>query len=194
MPAKPVTFDPMDAPLWEAYQHYQALSDDVRASLYHHLFWADPKNWQRHTPPDWIFRLDWRTYRYSDMDDSVKLRTAVSEDRAGIYIFSASPERLIEDFPRFALYVGISNERNSRRPLRERLGDYLPTSISQIRKRKSVHKLLRLYFQYVWVHFAYVDKPSKEITSAEEKLHGYLAPPAAERDYPVDMKPYKRAF
>lgn len=194
MPVKPVTFDPTDAPLWEAYHYYQALPDDVRASLYQHVFWADPKNWQRHSPPDWIFRLDWRTFHYSDIVDSAKLRTVVSEDRAGIYMFSIAPKRLVEGFPRYALYVGISNERNSGRPLRERLRDYLPATISQIRKRKSVHKMLRLYFQYVWVHFAYVDKASKQIMSAEQKLHGYLAPPVAERDYPVDMKPFKRAF
>lgn len=194
MPDKPITFDPIDAPLWEAYQYYQSLPDDVRAESYTHAFWLDPTNWQRHRPPDWVFLLEWKSFPYTELDDSARLKTTVSEPRAGVYIFSVAPGQLITGFPQFALYVGISNEKNSNRSLRDRLSDYSPRRISQIRKRKSIHKLLRLYFEHVWVHFAYVDKPSEELTIAERELHGYLAPPVAERDYPVDMKPYKRAF
>jgi hypothetical protein len=194
MPDKLVTFDPIDAPLREAYQYYQSLPDDVRADTYTHAFWLDPMNWQRHAPPDWIFSLEWRSFRYAELDDAAKLRATVSERRAGVYIFSVAPGQLVAGFPQFALYVGISNEKNSNRPLRERLSDYSPKRISQIKKRKSVHKLLRLYFEHVWVHFAYVDRASDELTSAEKELHGYLAPPAAQREYPVDMKPYRRAF
>jgi hypothetical protein len=194
MPTNPVTFDPLDAPLWKAFSFYQSLTDDVRAGLYQHKIWADPKNWQRNKPPAWIMKLKWKVFRYADVDTPTKLEKIVSRTAPGIYIFSVFPDVIISGFPMLALYVGISNENDSGRPLRERLKDYLPSRMSEIRKRKNIHKMLRLYYGHIWVYFCYVSKPSPMLRRAEQKLHGYLAPPAADRDYPVDMKPYKPAF
>jgi len=194
MATKPITFDPVDAPLWEAFGHYQSLSDDVRSRLYQHEIWTDPKNWQRNRPPAWVRQLKWKVFRYADVDTPTKLEQVVSRTAPGIYIFSVFPDVTIARFPALALYVGISNEKGSSRPLRERLKEYLPSRMSVIRKRKNIHKMLRLYYGYIWVYFCYVNKPSPMLRRAEQKLHGYLAPPAAERDYPVDMKPFRRAF
>jgi hypothetical protein len=134
------------------------------------------------------------SYRYSEIDTPAKLRETATETTPGIYIFSVRPELPVNGFPHFALYVGISNENDSERPVRERLEDYLPNRISAIRKRKNIHRMLCLYFPHLWVHFAYVDRPSTAIMQVEKTLHGYLAPPVADRDYPVDMKPFKPAF
>lgn len=194
MTTKPVTFDPLDAPLWEAFSYYQTLPADVRAKLYQHVIWTDPKNWRKNNPPPWVHKLKWKVFRYADVDTSNKLEKIVSDTVPGIYIFSIYPDATITGFPVLALYVGISNENESGRALRERLKEYLPSRMSEIRKRKNIHKMLRLYFHHVWVYFAYVRKPSKMLRKAEQNLHGYLAPPAADRDYPVDMKPFKPAF
>jgi hypothetical protein len=192
---KPATFDPLDAPLHDAYTYHQELPDSVRASLYIRWYWADPIHWTRHKPDLWVFQLQWQEFRYSEVTNRKKLRQHLTKNDPGIYFFTVKPADLLDQrFPHHVFYVGISNEDGSGRPLVDRLGDYLPTSIAAIRKRKKVHKLLTLYYGETWVRFAYVTQPSKELETAEMKLHGYLAPPVAERDYPPDMKPHKPAF
>ncbi len=192
---KPVTFDPVDAPLWDAFDYYQSLPDDVRASVYLRWFWADPKNWERHLPKKWVLDLSWQEFRYSDVTDRKALKQVIQADTPGIYLFLVRPSALIDKlFPQFVYYVGISNQGDSKRPLSERLADYLPVSIAKVRKRKNVHKLLRLYYLSTWVRFAHVNRPSTELEEAEVALHGYLAPPVPDRDYPPDMKHLKPAF
>jgi hypothetical protein len=192
---KPATFDPLDAPLFEAYEFHQSLADSVRADLYQRWYWADPVNWTRHEPPDWVFNLQWKEFRYSEVTDRDKLRQLLTENEPGVYFFTVKPNKLLDQvFPHYVFYVGISNEDGSNRPLRERLFDYLPTSISAIKKRKAIHKFLTLYYGQAWVRYAYVTNTSSELESAEMKLHGYLAPPVAERDFPPDMKAKKPAF
>lgn len=194
MPAKPATFDPLDAPLWEGHDYFQSLADAARSDSYQHLFWVDPKHWQRHKPPGWVFELKWNTYRYSRVDTVEKLRAVATEDMPGIYIFSVRPDLRVSGFPSFALYLGISNVHNSGRFVRERLQDYLPTRVTAIKKRTNIHRMICLYLSDLWVHFAYVDKPSATLMKVEKKLTGYLAPPVADEAYPVDMKPFKPAF
>lgn len=194
MSTKPATFDPLDAPLWEGYDYFQSLADAARAGSYQHLFWVDPKHWKRHKPPAWIFDLEWKCYRYSDVDTPDKLRAIVTEDVPGIYIFSVRPELPVCGFPQYALYVGISNALNSGRIVRERLEDYLPPRIASIKKRSNIHRMVCLYLPDLWVHFAYVDKPSDTLIKVERTLHGYLAPPVADQAYPVDMKHLKPAW
>ena len=194
MSAKPATFDPLDAPLWEGHRYFQSLADAVRARLYQHTFWADPKHWQRYKPPGWVFELEWNSYRYYEVDTPEKLRAVATKNTPGIYIFSVQPEVPVNGFPSFALYVGISNVQGSGRSVSERLADYLPTRISAIKKRSNIHRMACLYFEALWVHFAYVNKPSSTLRKAERTLHGYLAPPVADEAYPVDMKKLKPAF
>ena len=194
MPAKPATFDPLDAPLSEGHSYFQSLADVVRARLYRHQFWVDPKHWQRHKPPDWVFKLKWSAYRYAEVNTVAKLKAVATKNIPGIYIFSVRPDLPVSGFPNYALYVGISNARDSGRFVWQRLADYLPTRISSVRKRTNIHRMTSLYFQVLWVHFAYVNKPSATLMKIEKTLHGYLAPPVADEAYPVDMKKLKPAF
>jgi hypothetical protein len=191
---KPANFDPLDAPLWEGYDYFCSLADVARANAYQHVFWVDPMHWQRHRPPDWVFSLEWISYRYSDVDTPEKLRSVVTQDIPGIYVFSVRPENPVCGFPSYALYVGISNVNNSGRIIRERLEDYLPTRIAVIRKRTTIHRMICQYFPALWVHFAYANEPSEELMAAEKTLHGYLAPPVGHEAYPVDMKHLKPAW
>lgn len=194
MQVRPSTFDPLDAPLWEGYDYFQSLTDTVRADSYQHVFWIDPKHWQRHKPPQWVFRLEWHTYRYADIDTVEKLRGVAAENAPGIYIFSVRPDFALSGFPSYVLYVGISNVKNSGRHVWKRLADYLPTRLSSIKKRSNIHRMACLYLEALWVHFAYVKKSSATLMRVEKKLHGYLAPPVASQAYPVDMKPRRPAF
>lgn len=188
------TFDPLDAPLWQGHQYFQGLADVTRAKQYQHTFWVDPKHWHRHKPALWVFNLQWTTYRYSEIDTPAKLRAVATETIPGIYIFSVRPEVYVMGFPNYVLYVGISNVNDSGRPLRRRLEDYLPSRISAIKKRVNIHRMLCLYLPNLWVHFAYVDKPSSVLVKTEKKLHGYLSPPVADAAYPVEMKKLKPSF
>jgi hypothetical protein len=192
--AKPATFDPLDAPLWEGHDYLQSLPDAARAGSYQHLFWVDPKHWKRHKPPGWIFELEWNTYRYAEVDTVAKLKAVATEDVPGIYIFSVQPDMCVNGFPSYALYIGISNARGTGRSVWERLADYLPTRITAIKKRSNIHRMICLYLHALRVHFAYVNKPAATLRKVEKKLHGYLAPPVADEAYPVDMKPLKPAF
>ncbi len=194
MAIKPASFDPFDAPLWEGHEYFQSLPDVVRSDSYQRPVWIDPKHWQRHKPPAWVFKLQWHTYRYSEVDSKRKLGNIVGQNTPGIYIFSVRPDSAVDGFPRYAMYVGISNARDSNRPVRERLSEYLPTRIATIKKRKNIHTMLCLYYSHIWVHFAYVNKPSVAMLGAEKKLTGFLAPPFAEEAYPVDMKPWRPAW
>ena len=192
---QPATFDPLDAPIFDAYKYHQALPDSVRSSLYIRWYWADPQHWIRHKPPAWVFALKWSSFRYCEVQDRQALKLHLLKDDPGVYFFTVRPIELMDEhFPHHVFYVGISNEADSGRALRDRLGDYLPNSLSAIKKRKNVHKFLTLYYEQTWVRFAYVQRASSEIEEAEVKLHGYLAPPVAERDYPPDMKSKKPAF
>jgi hypothetical protein len=188
------TFDLFDAPLGDAYDYYQALPPDVRFPSYRQEFSVDPQNWKQHQPPDWVFELNWREYRYADIQQRNDLQSVIPENEPGIYIFYARPDRLVHQFPRFAFYVGISNERGSHRPLRERLKEYVPAALNAIRKRKNVHRMLQLYYGQIWVAFALTSALSNELEQVEERLHGFVHPCFGRRDFPPDVKYQQQAF
>lgn len=188
------TFDLFDATLGDAYNYWQALPDDVRFTSYRREFLIDPQHWTQHKPADWVFALKWREYRYADIQKAEDLQRVIPEDSPGIYVFYTRPAQLVYQFPQFAFYVGISNEKNSRRPVRERLKDYVPAAISKIRKRENIHRMLQLYYGHIWVAFALSLARSKDLRKAEEHLHGYVHPCFARRDFPAKIKTQQKAF
>lgn len=188
------TFDLFDASLGDAHGYFRRLLPEARFGCYRQEFSVDPQNWEQHEPPAWVFELNWREYHYADIQHRKDLNQIIPEDEPGIYIFYARPNRLLYRFPQFAFYIGISNERNSLRPLRERLNDYLPTAMNTIRKRKNVHRMLQLYYEQIWVAFALSSAPSAELEVVEERLHGYIHPCFGRRDFPLDIKQQQQAF
>ena len=188
------TFDLVDAPLGDSYKHIQSLPDEYRAPNYRQVFSVDPSNWRKHAPPPWISSLTWREYQYSKVRSPGALNKIIPQRQPGIYIFYARPDYLVHQFPRFAFYVGVSNERGSGRPLRERLKEYLPTALASIRKRENVHRMLRLYYDQIWVAFALSERTPRELRVAEVKLHGFVHPCYGRRDFPADVKRQQKAF
>jgi len=188
------TIDLLDAPIPEGFAEWQKTPDEVRWPHYEQGFRTDPVLWSRHKPPTWSESLTWSEFRYSEIKDNAALDQIVDSDLPGIYIFYVRPDRPFVKFPQFALYVGIANERESKRPLRERLKDYLPARIAKKRKRRNIDRMLRLYYGVLWVTFSLTDKPSKELAALEENLHGFIYPPYGRRDFPVDIKNQQKAF
>lgn len=188
------TIDLFDESLGEAYGYHQALPPPVRFKLYRQEFSIDPQNWIDYRPPEWVFALNWREYRYADVRQLDDLKLLIPEDDPGIYIFYTRPDRLLHCVPQFPFYVGISNERGSNRPLRERLNDYVPTALSAIRKRKNIHRMLQMYYSQIWVVFALTSKPSSELKKIEEQIHGFVHPCFARRDFPTRIKNQQKAW
>jgi hypothetical protein len=188
------TFDPFDATLGDAYSYYQKLAAGARFASYRQEFSTDPQNWKKHEPPAWVFALKWREYRYADVQRREDLHPIIPENKPGIYIFYARPDRLIHRFPQFAFYIGISNERGSQRPLRERLKEYVPAALPTIKKRKNVHRMLQMYYGQIWVAFALTSASPASLRRIEMQLHGFVHPCFARRDFPVGIKQQQQAF
>jgi len=189
-----VTFDPFDAPLGDVYGHYQGLGGDERFLLYRREFSVDPQKWSAHEPPAWVFALDWKEYRYADIQQRDDVQHLIPQDDPGIYIFYTRPHQLVYRFPQFAFYIGISNERGTNRPLRERLKEYTPAALSTIRKRQNIHRMLQLYYAQIWVAFALAPRSSTVLRKVEEQLHGFVHPCFGRRDFPADIKQQQKAF
>ncbi|KAB2654361.1 MAG: hypothetical protein DVB32_09645 [Verrucomicrobia bacterium] len=183
------TFDMLDA-----YERLQDRPDGTRFPDYREEFCTDPFLWKRHEPPAWAFELEWHEFQYSEISNPSRLNEIINSESPGLYVFYVRPERLIYNFPQFALYVGISNERGSCRPLRERLQDYLPGRIAQIVKRKNIERMLIHYYGALRVAYSLTERPSAELMELEKNLHGFIYPRYSRRDYPVDIKNQQKAF
>lgn len=189
------TFDPFDSALGDEYGHYKSITNiHDRFSIYRREFYIDPLNWMKLKPAKWIFSLKWQEYRYADIKQPSDWNHVIKRDEPGIYIFYARADQLIYKFPVFAFYIGISNEKNSKRSLRDRLKDYAPTSINSIKKRENIHRMFQLYYEHIWVAFALTNVTSKQLSKAERILHGYLYPCCNRRDFPIIMKKQQQAF
>jgi hypothetical protein len=189
-----VTLDILDASIPDEFNKWQAYSDEVRFAHYKEEIRTDPTSWKRHKPDDWAFNLSWAEFRYKDVKDAAILRTIITSTQPGIYIFYIRPDKVLYHFPQFALYVGISNEKNSKRALRERLKDYLPSAVAGKSRREHIDRMLKLYYGVIWVAYALTDRPSAELSALEEKLHGFIYPRYDRRDFPVDIKTQQKRF
>jgi hypothetical protein len=140
------TIDILDASIPDEFDIWQGKTDIERWPHYKEPFMTDPVLWKRHEPPDWAFNLTWHEFRYADVKTTHDINSIIKTTLPGIYIFYIRPERRFLHFPQYALYVGISNENDSRRPLRDRLKDYLPVRVERKKKRLNIDRLLRLYY------------------------------------------------
>lgn len=188
------TVDILDASIPDDFNRWLSYPDEVRWPHYRKKFCTDPKLWVRHQPPVWAASLAWAEFRYKDVSDGAHLDRIIASDLPGLYIFYVRPENILYSFPQFALYVGISNESDSGRPLRKRLRDYLPDVIKNKKKRENIDRMLRLYYGVLWVAYALSDRPSADLETLETKLHGFIHPPYDRRDFPVDIKTQHKRF
>lgn len=188
------TLDIIDAAIPSDFRRWQARKDEIRFLPYRKSFLTDPVYWVRHKPRDWAFALNWSEFRYSDITTPADIDSRIQSDEPGLYIFYVRPDELMFRFPQFALYVGISNERGSNRPLRERLKDYLPTRIAGKLKRDNIDQMVQMYYGVLWIAYSLTSRSSNELVDLETKLHGFIYPCYARRDYPDDIRTQQRRF
>lgn len=188
------TFEPIDAAIPDDFDRWQDYPDDVRFKPYLRTFLTDPVYWKRHVPSNLTFAFTWQEYKYSEVTTPAAIDAQLSSEAPGIYMFYARPDNVINGFPRFTFYIGISNEHDSERPLKHRLKDYLPETIRAKKKRDNIDQMLQLYYGVLWVAYAFVDWPSSQLSELEMKLHGFIFPCYARRDYPADIKTQIKRF
>lgn len=186
---KQATLDLLDAELKSAHASYMAMDDDDHWKIYRQELTISPRHWTKYAPGIAKHPLSWTDVKFTDLSQHLAL---ISSPDPGVYLFFIQPPVLHHGMPRYPFYVGISGENGSHRPLKERLQDYL--RLSQLKKRKNVHKNLQLYYDVTYVAYALLNAPFSDLESLEQALHGFLYPWACRRDFPVDIKGPQKAW
>lgn len=185
---KQATLDLLDADLRSGYERYQSYPFEDRHKLFLHEikidpYWADLKFSE-------IIHIDWSTpYKYAETPNFEKI---IDSDKIGIYLMYVRPQNMLLEMPRHVMYVGISGEAGSERPLRERLMDYY--YISKIKLRRNIHKMLQMYYNHVYVQYALFDGNFQELEKLEVSLHEYFYPRFGKRDFEPETKNAQSAW
>ena len=131
-------------------------------------------------------------FRFREAVENNDLDQRIPSSDPGLYIFYVRPDNLVYRFPQVALYVGISNATGSGRALRERLKDYM--RLGTLQKRKNVHQMLQLYYDYIWVAYSHLVLTSTQLKALETQLHDFLGPPFSRAAYSLDIREAKSAW
>jgi hypothetical protein len=183
---KLATFDLLDKELSRDVLEFTSITDHYRWTNTAITFHVDPNYWTDYHKKisPYLPKLKWHELKYSEHHD---LNKVIKTKDIGIYLFVVRPEFQIYSKPEFVMYVGISGEGGSMRPLRVRLNDYF--NISNIKKRKKLHSMLQKYYHNTWIIYSLIEHISApELEQLEEDFHGFFLPPFAERDFPVLIK------
>jgi hypothetical protein len=186
------TLDLLDAELRRGYDHYTTQRLRDRQKDFSRTFQVDPAQWKSYEGYFSKQKLTWIEFRYKDAVDANDLDARIPSESPGLYIFSARPDHLVGGFPQFALYSGISNDRDSKRPLRERLKDYF--RLNTIQKRGNVEQMLQLYYPHVWVSCTLLNWPTKRLKKLETSVHEYLGVPFGTQAYEPLTKAARAAW
>ncbi len=185
------TLDLLDRELGQKADYYHSLASEVRFRFLREEFLMDRHYWEKFHPLIDKHKLDWKEFKYSDINKPDSLDTLIADNSIGVYLFIIRAANMYLDMPKYVFYVGISGEKGSDRPLRERLKDYF--RLSQVKKRKKVHRLLAMYHRNVYVQYATTSIPYTELENLETNLHGFFYPICNERDFPLELKELRQA-
>jgi hypothetical protein len=134
------TYDLLDASYTTHVVDFLSLKDEYRYKNSEETFILDPNYWEKYyriiNATGCVF--NWQEFKYDSRPDLDKL---IPSNDIGIYLFIIKPQNRINDFPKFVVYVGISGEDGSNRPLKDRLADYLNFNV--IKKRHKIHRLIK---------------------------------------------------
>jgi hypothetical protein len=188
---KTSTFDLLDAEFTSEVTDYLSIKDKHRYSISNETFNLDPTYWQDYYKKinDFKCTFSWDEFK---LDSRPDLNTLIPTNDIGIYMFIVKPLDLIYDLPKFVIYVGISGEKGSNRPLKDRIGDYLNFNI--IKKRSSLHRLLCKYYSQAYVAYSTVNIKWQDVEEMEKAFHGFFMPIGNKRDFPVKIKKIKNSF
>lgn len=185
------TFDLLDSAYTNEVVNYLDLEDKLRYKNSEETFILDPNYWEKYHQIITSFNcaFNWNEFKFDSRPD---LNTLILTDDIGLYMFVIKPLGLICDLPKFVIYVGISGENGSNRPLKDRLGDYF--NFNTIKKRKKLHRLLSKYYGEAYVTYSTVNISWQNLEELEKAFHGFFIPIGNDRDFPVQIKNIKRAF
>ncbi len=186
------TLDLLDSELRSSSARYSASSAQDRQKFFSLTFQADPVQWQARENYFSGQNLQWIEFRYRDVVNANDLDSRITSNSPGLYIFSVRPDSLVAGFPHFALYGGISNDRNSNRPLRERLKDYF--RMNTVKKRENVHQMLQLYYSHIWVSCTLLNWSTRRLKELETNLHEHLGVPFGTQAYTPESKAARSAW
>jgi hypothetical protein len=186
------TLDILDKDLSDKNNYYLSLPDEVRFRFLREEFLLDRTYWDKYFPLINRYSYNWEEFKYSSINTPNAIDTLISTNDIGLYIFYVRSENLFLDMPKYVFYVGISGEKGSNRPLKDRLKDYF--NIGNIKKRKKVHRMLAMYHSSVYIKFSLMSINHSQLEELEENLHGFFSPICNDRDFPIEMKNTRKAF
>jgi hypothetical protein len=188
---KTKTFDLLDAEYTREVVDYLSLDDKLRYKNSEESFILDPNYWEKYHRiiDSYKCKFSWNEFKFDSRPD---LNTLITSTGIGVYMFIIKPPNLIYALPSYVIYVGISGEKGSNRPLRDRLSDYL--NYKNIKKRKKLHRLLSKYYGEAYVAYSLVNIKWQDLEKVEKAMHGFFMPIANERDFPVEIKTIKKSF
>jgi hypothetical protein len=189
---KKTTFDLLDATISKKYDSNLASSVEIRERFFTEEFWLDSPNWEKYGKELESVPFNWQEFKYTDVGVGNQLKDIILSNDSGVYMFIVKPSIQIFDMPKFVLYVGIAGENNSNRPLKKRLEDYF--KIESIKKRDAIIRMLEKYYQTTYVAYSCLSLSTLELKKIETSLIGFFYPLCNKDDFPIELKPVKKAF
>ncbi|SFQ07455.1 hypothetical protein [Parafilimonas terrae] len=176
------TLDLLDADIRKDVRRYNRMPFKDRHKIFSHEIRIDPywcnKKFQQ------IPVLNWSAdFKFSSHPDFQQI---ITTNDIGVYIMYVKPVNLLIDMPQYVMYVGISGENGSARPLRDRLMDYF--YISKIKLRNNIHTMLQLYYDHVYIKYALFNGTYQSLEQLEEILHEFFYPKFGKRDFEPETK------
>ena len=187
---KQATLDLLDSELRRDYDKYNNYPYDDRLKLFSHSIRIDP-----YWSIQMLKGVNEDAFKWSEpikFSDNPKFEELIESNEKGLYLFIVRPNQTILDLPQYVIYVGISGEKGSNRALKDRLSDY--QYISQLKKRKALHKMLQLYYNEVYIRYSLFEGEAEDLESLETVLHEYFNPLCNTRDFIPETKQAKRAW
>ena len=188
---KQSTLDILDASLRTDNNKYYSMSEEDRYALFTRKpVRIDPQKSDDIYPQINTANFTWSApIKYSSFPD---FKSLITSNQIGNYIMYVQPENTILGMPKYVLYVGISGENGSSRPLKERLNDYF--YISGLKKRSNVHKLLQLYYKHVYIVYSLYNGSFSDLENDEKIFHEYYYPIYCDRDFSPETKKGRKAW
>jgi hypothetical protein len=139
-----------------------------------------PREWASLSLPT---SLTWTTRRLATTPAA-----DIPKDKRGVYTFVVQPNIACHPHCAYLLYVGKAAGESG---FRARYGKYLAEKAAPTSKRPLVHRMVNLWFDYLWFSFAEVD--DSQITATEDKLLAAFRPPM-NTEFPASISAAMRAF
>lgn len=185
------TLDILDSELRREYDRYRTMPYKDRVKIFSIPNMRIDPNWSNKKFEELRGAiLDWSDpIRYSEKPKFQKL---IDSDEKGVYMMIVKPLNTILNLPQYVMYIGISGEKGSQRSLKDRLTDY--QYLEKIKKRDSIHQMLQLYYEEVYIVYSLYKGRFEELERLEGILHEYYNPVYGKREFSPPTKAAKRAW